>query len=396
MRLTLDWDNESALDNHYHDVRDRPTFGSNPWQLRYSSGPDGFHYVEWDAVGTWADLVALREQHGDDPKRLRLDKKRHALGSPFLSVLYTTKYMDRWGWKPETGQSGSVADGHEVIPESERIKFDGRLDYRKIASLLVADEYGTQAALSDSLGAGASTISGWLRGESEPSQGNRKKLRRRARSHGLGHFRDDKSIEKMGLDVDYYDPDGEGFDGREQRRTIVEYCDTPWSEQGEQYDPEATRTAEDYAKLNVHTGSYNSAHSEKQLKAIHDKVVEHCLDALSPVAPEHLEGIGGTRMGGPDGLDRDTMHPVSREEDSVNYENELLDADEARYYRANMVGKTGAASKGVTPDTAASQPLFEVLLWDDTMTTVIWQVIGVWSGSTISDATIVADSLGWW
>lgn len=384
MRLTLDWDTEEERSDHFESVRDRQSLLDldNAWQLRQSSGGDGYHYQEWDAYGDWPSVVQARENYGDDPKRLRLDKKRHGLGSPFLSVLYDTKYMGRWGWDKSSGNSVEVIDGSEVV--TERIKFNGLLDYHKIARTLVSDVYGTQAGLAESIGMGASTVSGWVNNAHGVSEAAQKKLKRRARHHGIGHYRDDKSQEKHGKVV-YPDPEENPY-----RRTIVEYCDTPWSEEGEAPEEGLEADERDYAKLNVHTGSYNDAHTEEQLKAIHDKVVEHVLDRLSPTNFE------GTKMGGPDGLDRDTMRPVNREEDSVNYEAAVLDRDEASYYLARFVSQNNATRKGIGVPEARKQPLAEVLLWDEDMTSVIWQCMVVWTGSSVRDATVVKDTQRWW
>lgn len=387
MRLTLDWDDLDARQSNLSDVQARRTLeGPNPWQLRQSSGGDGFHYVEWDAASTWEASLQLRSEHGDDPKRVRMDMIRRARGSPFLQVLYDTKYMSRWGWQPETGNQVQVLDGTKYVPEEQRIKRDGLLDYNKIARLLAADVYGSQAALAESLGVAGSTVSGWVRGEHGPSSGLQKKLRRRARSHGLGHFDPDadKSSERMGLEVAYVDPSE-----KEARRTIVEYLSVPWADDDETLkgnlddDEESTERT-----LNVHTGTFNPNHSDGQLKGIHDDVEAHVRDVLSP-------DNRGTNLPSLS-LDRRNNNAITREEDSVNFENALLDPDEARFYRANMAGNTAAGSKGLTVDDLARFPLFEVVLWDDEMVNIEWLVLGVWTGSTVGEATIVADSRGWW
>lgn len=379
MRVTLDWDTEEERAANYDAVRDRPQLQdeSNPWQLRQSSGGTGYHYVEWNAVTAWNAVVEMREEYGDDSKRLRLDKMRQSIGSPFLQVLYDTKYMDRWGWQPETGNQSDVLDGSMLVPDRERIKREnGTLDYNRIASLLAGDVYGTHAALADSLDMARSTVSGWIGGSHDPSGAAKKKLKRRARHHEIGHYHDDNSMDAAGIEVQYLDTDE-----KDRRRTIVEYADAPW-------DWDIGGDDREYALLNVHTGSYNPNHSEEQLKAVHDDVMNHVLERLSPSNPETGEELS---------LDRETMHPPGREEDSVNYEDALLDRDETRYYLANTVGKTNAANKGYTPADLSSQILFEVILWDGTMTGMEWQLIGVWDGETVSDATIVGgDDNGWW
>lgn len=382
MRLTIDLDgvtDPSVLD----EVRDRPQLdGSNPWQIRQSSSGNGLHYIEWDAASTWDAVMDLREQFGDDDKRRRLDRVRHLYGSPFLQVLYDVKYMDRWGWEPESGNQKQVLDGTSFVPVGERIKSpDGTLRYPQIAANLVEQVYGSQRELADSLDMARSTVSGWLSGAHQPSAGARKKLKRRARHHGLGHYVEgaDKAAGRMGLDVQYVEPDD-----KDLRRTIVEYADAPW-------DWDIGGDDREYALLNVHTGTFNDEHSEGQLKYVHDSVMEHVLEVLSPSNPETGQQLN---------LDRETRHPINREQDSVNYERALLDPDEARYYRGHMVSSTGATRQGIDVSDVESQIIFEVILWDGNMDGMHWHVLGVWAGDSVSDAVVVHERVdgggSWW
>lgn len=387
MRLTLDWDTEEERAAHYDGVRERPGLDdSRPWELRNSSSSVGYHYVEWGAAGGWPAVAAAREEHGDDPKRLKLDKKRHDLGSPFLQVLYSVKYMDRWGWQPETGLHVERIDGTPIRDETERVKDpeSGTLDYHKLLRLMleqttqseVADRTALKSYADDRGGRSRSTVSDYARGVQSfasvaSSHPLKRVVRRWARSNDVGHFLGDESRD----DVEFFDKEE-----KPQRRTIVEYADAPW-------DWDIGGEDREYALLNVHTGTYNENHSEEQLKHIHDDVMEHVLDLLSPENPE-----SGQRLD----LDRETRHSISREQDSVNYEDARLDRDEAAYYKANFVNRTGAADRGVTTQDADRYPLIEVILWDENMTGLHWHFLGVWTGDGVGDVTVVTDSNGWW
>lgn len=381
MRITLDWDEEADKAEHFEAVRNRPQLdGGEAWQLRRSSTNGGYHYEEWGAAGDWQTAMQLRSEYGDDEKRIRMDMTRQMRGSPFLQVLYHTKYMERWGWDPETGNSVQVLDGSVLVEEGERIKNGNRLDYQKIARLLATTVFDSHKALADSIGMGRSSVTGWINGDHDPSAAAREKLKRRARHYGLGHYHDDKSMENMGLDVAY-------TGDKERRRTIVEYLSVPWADDDETLKKNADPDDDSEERtLNVHTGTFNEAHSEGQLKYIHDKIEETTRNILSPDNPDNnLPSLS---------LDRENNVP-QREADSVNYENALLDKDEARYYRANMVGKT-ENHHGVTTDEASKLPIFEVVLWDDEMQNILWHVIGVWAGETVADTVILRDSQGWW
>lgn len=414
MRLTLDWDTEAEAERELPELNPDAaeeigldleqtrlsSIGSttsrtvsNPWELRRSSSGDGFHYVEYDYTSSWNDVVDGRNEHGDDRKRLRLDLMRRQRGSPFLQVLYETKYMDRWGWKPETGNNSKHVAGEKFVStedatvkrvsEPDRIKDEsGRLDYQKIARILASEEYGSQSALAESIGFARSTVGGWVRREHAPSEAAQKKLRRRARGRGIGHYVETdsggKSADRLDdVEVQYWDPDE-----KDQRRTIVEYCDAPWTtNEGGKRDKE-----KEYALLNIHTGSYNENHEDGQLKYVHDQITERALELLSPA---------------PLSLDRETEGhhgdaEFSREADSVNFENELLDQDETEFYLDNLIDRTPEGQeivdRGLDPSKAI---LFEVILWTEDMSDLIWHVIGVWNQSP-SDSLIVEDSAGWW
>lgn len=382
MRLTLDWDSDRDLDHYVEQVTSRPDLtrtGDPPHEIRQSSGGVGYHYVEPQAAGDWETIMRLRDEYGDDSKRLKLDRRRHNLGSPFLQVLYQNKYMSRWGWQPETGNEAEVTKPlRHSVPEQERIKNEaGRLMYDRIAEILSERVYGSGAGLAESIGVSGSTARRWIRGDSEPSESNRKKLRRRARSHGIGHYLDeqDKAAERAGLAVEYVDSDE-----HRRRRTVVEYADAPW-------DWNIGDADREYGLINVHTGTFNDNHSEEQLKHIHDDIMDRVLELLSPSSPRSGQQLS---------LDRETRHPVDREESSVNYEDEILDLDEARYYRAGTISRTGSAGDDVSIRDLEKHPIFEVIVWTDRQSSMEWHLIGVWDGETPEQATILTDSEGWW
>ena len=89
MRLTLDWDSEAAKDDNLDAVVNRESItGPADYTLKRSAGGEGYHYIEYQAAGTWPEVTALRDKYGDDRKRLQLDLLRQRQGSPFLQVLF--------------------------------------------------------------------------------------------------------------------------------------------------------------------------------------------------------------------------------------------------------------------------------------------------------------------
>lgn len=390
MRITLDWDEEEDRQQHYDRVRGRPDLdtGPDPWELRRSSTNGGYHYLEWDAAGDWQTVMELRQEFGDDENRIRMDMLRRNRGSPFLQVLYTTKYMERWGWQPESGNQAERIAGPGASPEEEQIKEDdGGLNYGRILSLMLGEHTQAEIAEKTALksyrdergGRSRSTISSYARGSQSfaavgSSHPLKRVLRRWARSNDVGHYRDDEAQDDV------------AFSG-ERRRTIVEYYSVPWADSDSELQANLSDDDESEERLmNVHTGTFNPNHTDGQLKGIHDEVEQHARDVLSPANTDNeLPNLS---------LDR--VNQIPRENDSVNFENELLDADEARFYRANMIGNTNAREKGIDVEHAERYPVFEVVLWNDTKTDILWHVIGVWTGSSVSDATIIRDSRGWW
>lgn len=392
MRVTLDWDTTEEQQENLEQAR--RAFEDRPWELRRSSSGEGWHFIGYDAAndtrGGLDRMMNLREMWGDDPKRIRLDRKRMNAGSPFLQVLYRRKYMDRIDYpEPGTGYStGNVAnvveqnDAVKAVAESERIKReDGTLDYTKTLRIVREKTGLTQAEIAEKTrlktyakedgGITRSTVSDYERGERAVTSPSLKRwLRRTARSRGIGHYADTDSGGKAADEVRYID---EG----EQRRTLVEYIDVPW-------DWEIGEEDREYALLNTHTGSYNENHSDQQLHAIHDDVTDHVLEALSPSNPETGQKLN---------LDAQNTHfsvdGWSRERDSINYEREYLDPGEDEVYINNLPNTGNVENPG-------SYPLFEVILWDENMTDLIWHVIGVWTGSSVRGATILKDTKGWW
>lgn len=415
MRLTLDWDTEEEAEEHFPKVNpeaareagfdvdqtglsafDGARSTANPWELRQSSLGTGYHYVEYGAAGSWGRITDLRSEYGDDQKRIRMDLMRRQRGSPFLQVLYSRKYMERWGWKPESGNAVKTLSGVRHVPEPNRIKSEsGRLDYNKIAQVLVSQEFGSQAALSESIGFARSTVGGWVRGEHRPSEAARKKLRRRARSRGIGHYVDDgkggKSADELpNVEIEYFD-----VDEKDHRRTIVEYISVPWAEDESQLRGNVSEDDESTERLlNVHTGTWNPNHETGQLKYVHDQIEEHARDVLSPA--NHGNDLPQ--------LNLDRINQITREDDSVNFEDELLDPDETEFYLDNMTDRVTKTERAEEIE-LRKFPLFEVILWDDNETGILWHVIGVWTGETISESTVLAEktpnkpyaeSGGWW
>jgi predicted transcriptional regulator len=409
MRLTLDWDSPEEKEAHFEDAkafvsgesglgRFTENGTASPWELRQSSMGDGYHFVAWDAVSNWGDLVGARDDLGDDSKRLKLDLMRRQRGSPFLQVLYSRKYMERWGWKPETGEAVETLEGVKHVPEPDRVKEEsGSLNYPKIAEILASEEYfGTITATAEELGFARSTVSGWIRGEHEPSSPARSKLRRRARSRGIGHYVETegggKSADELPeIEIEYFDPEE-----KDHRRTIVEYISVPWADDEEQIkkNTDSDKGSEERL-LNVHTGTWNDNHETGQLKYIHDQVEEHAREVLSPA--NHGNDLPQ--------LDLDRINQISREFDSVNFEDELLDPDETDWYLSNTRDRVNEEQLA-TELNLEQLPIFEVILWDEDMTGILWHVIGVWTGESVRDATILServlgnsygdDNAGWW
>jgi hypothetical protein len=48
------------------------------------------------------------------------------------------------------------------------------------------------------------------------------------------------------------------------------------------------------------------------------------------------------------------------------------------------------------PSEPGKFPVFEIILWDEDMNSMEWQVIGVWTGEDTSDAVILRDTKDWW
>jgi len=374
-------------------------FEDKPWELRKSSSGDGWHFIGYDGANDtptgFSNMMNLRDLWEDDPKRLKLDRKRWSEGSPFMQVLYRRKYMDRRDYPAEDGtgySTGNVAnvveqnDAVKAAPKSERVKDEdsGRLDYVKALDLALQRNDWNAGDLSERLGSkdnpniyadesggrSASTIRAYLRGErSMQSEAVRRWVRRQIRSKGIGHMVQDGEGGQAADDVRY-------IDDEDLRRTLVEYVDVPWDWGIGEEDRE-------YALLNIHTGSYNENHTDRQLHSIHDDVTEHVMEVLSP-----------TNDGKSLDLDAQNTHfsvdGWSREPDSINYEAEYLDPQEHDVYLDNLPEKPGETYN------TAEQPVFEIILWDEDMVELEWHVLGVWTGSTVSEATILKDSMGWW
>lgn len=412
MRVTFDWDDDDARNGNLNELREK--YDHRPWELRRSSSGDGWHFIVYEAFNDtprgFSQTIPERDDYDDDAKRLRLDRERWGAGSPLMQVLYRRKYMDRHeppakdGTGYSTGHDAEVVEQNQNVkaaPEEERIKDPDtdKLDYQKALKLARREKGFSQAELAEYLqstktyaeepgGKSRSTISDYERGQrSVDSASVRRWVRRTVRTRGLGHMAETADGGKAADEVRYVDRDTE-------RRTLVEYIDVPVGvkeeAKGKDYE---NLTAEDreYGLLNVHTGTYNDNHSDGQLRAIHEDVTSHVLEVLSPESP-----VTGTKMGGPSGLDEQNRHFTgesgwTREPDSVNWERELLDEDEDEVYLSNLPDHPSK------PDEPGQYPLFEVILWDEDMQDMEWHVIGLWTGSTVRDATVVKDrGLGVW
>jgi transcriptional regulator with XRE-family HTH domain len=266
----------------------------------------------------------------------------------------------------------------------------GRRDYQKLLQLVREETGLTQAEVSDKTklktyakedgGVARSTISAYERGKRPVSADSLKRwLRRTARSRGIGHYAETDDGGQAAKEVRYIDPDDE-------RRTLIEYVDVP-------LDFDIGEDDREYGLLNIHTGTYNENHSDRQLHAVHNGtpdtlgVAGRTLEILSPTNPKT-----GTELN----LDEQNTHFVgqsgwTREADSVNYERELLDDGEQDVYLNNLppnIQNNAEPSENI---------IFEVILWDENMTSIEWHVIGLWTGETWRDATILKDEgLGDW
>lgn len=389
MRLTLDWDDDAALAANY-DAFER-AMQDRQYQLRQSSGGDGYHAVAWEAVPSTARAYerallgmggadGLRAELGDDPKRLDLDRTRRGMGSPFTDVLYSRKYMARDDSPPfNTGNVVEPLSGTEFRSEREQYKDPetGRLDYHKLARLLVRHVYGSQRGLAESLGASPSTVSRWLSGGGI-SAAYRKKLRRRGRSHDLGHNVGDKSAdEREDVDVVFIGEDDP------QRRTLVEYIDAPWGS-----DPEAIGDENrEYAVCQVETGSVNPEHTDGQIRYAHNRAMKRVVRRLSPESP-----MNGVRLN----LDRDLGRSKGwtqrdlRHADSTFWEHSLLDEGEPAVYWENLPNRSRISGDPL------DHIVTEVLLWDEDLSEVLWHVLMVEDSDSWHEHTVLVDSRGWW
>jgi len=387
MRLTLDWDSEEARQDNYERSK-RAADGA--WELRQSSGGDGYHFVAHDVFSNTESAIDrmfnLRETFGDDPKRVSLDRKRWNLGSPFVQVLYRRKYMERYQRPDEdtgydTGNEVQVLESSDetVTTEDRRIKDpdSGRLDYNLITELLIESAYDSIRETAESLGVSARSVRRWRDRDAEPNAENRETLKRRARYYGIGHYvQGSEGNGRAAESVRYVDVD-------HQRRTIVEYLDVPYGPPSE-----IDNDDREYKLLQVETGTFNANHGMEPHREAHEKAVDKLLDILSPTA-------NGTSLD----LDRDLArdkgwksdnNPAIRNPDSVHYEEEVLDEGESRLYTDNL------PSKGRINGAPDSHIITEILLWDEDMTSVEWHVILVDDADNWRNHTVLRDTKGWW
>ena len=373
MRLTLDWDDEETKNNNLEAVVNRESItGPADYTLKRSAGGEGYHYIEYNAAGSWPEVTALRDKYGDDRKRLQLDLLRQRQDSPFLQVLFEAKYLDRFA---EGGDLGSAAGRRTTIQSAQiakETKVAGRINYRAALQVLV----GTQDDMSpqqisrrinrfktyNSLSGGksVSTINAYLRGyRPVTSEAVQRYVLRAIRNRQLGHF--------------------SAAGDKPRRRSYVEYLDIVYSDEPPSVDIEESE--KDYLLCQVETGVVNDNISDSFHKDIHDDVANYVLKVLSPFSPITKTTLGHNRR------NEQAVNPVSRQIDSLNYESEPIDRDELRFYLANM------------PTPANYDPenyiFFEVWLFDENEG-VEWQVLGRHTGDRIESATILKDTNGWW
>lgn len=366
MRLTLDWDDDDTKEEFLPQVTGRASLTGEPnYTLKRSAGGDGWHYIEYDAATEWGIITELRDRYGDDSNRIRLDLQREMRGSPFLQVLFEYKYLDR------LGLDFTSAAGQATVVEQASLSRDtfeaGNVRYREALKILKANGFGPNvlaATLKDSYqaesgGRSASTIRSYIRGDRPvTSQAVRRITRRRLRSQELGHF---------------------AVDGpRPDRRSFVEYLDITWKElDGED---ELEDIEPEYYLAQVETGTLNENISNEFLKDVHDDLANEVLARLSPESPLTGEVLEHNRR------NENALNPVSRSIDSLNFEDEPLDSDEAQYYMDNLPESDSDPSEHI---------FFEVLLFDDTGS-IAWQVLGLYDGDSISEVTILKDTNGWY
>jgi hypothetical protein len=161
MRVTLDWDKPEIRDLHLQDARDHARQAKisarfdapRPTEYWQSSGGEGFHFIEYDAVGrSYNDALDLREELGDDKLRLSLDAARLRHGSPFFQVLYHMKGINPRQTPPfSTDKRASLIERRNAAEgpvEFMRETEDGRrvLDYPAMFDALhVAAGHDTKA-----------------------------------------------------------------------------------------------------------------------------------------------------------------------------------------------------------------------------------------------------------
>jgi len=372
MRLTLDWDDEQAKNDNLDAVVNRDSLrGPADYTLKRSAGGTGYHYIEYNAAGSWSEVIGLRDTYGDDRKRLQLDLMRQRAGSPFLQVLFEAKYLERFS----EGGDLSTASGRRSTIRSAAIAQDtkvaGRINYTAALKVLIDTQADITpqsiaadlktAYLSESGGRSVSTIRAYLRGD-RPVRSNavRRWTRRRIRSRSVGHF--------------------SAAGDRPRRRSYVEYLDIVWSDEPPSKDIEASE--KEYLLCQVETGVVNDNISDSFHKDIHDDIANYVLKVLSPFSPITKTTLGHNRR------NERAVNPVSRQIDSLNYESEPLDRDELRFYMDNLPTPTD-----YDPE---NHIFFEVLLFDDSGESIEWQVLGLHTGDRIEAATILKDTRGWW
>ena len=368
MRLTLDWDDNETKEQFFPQVTQRGTLTGEPnYTLKRSAGGEGWHYIEYDAASTWPAITQLRDEYGDDENRIRLDLMREMRDSPFLQVLFKYKYLPRLGIDFD-GAAG-VAEVVERATLKRDTFSDGRIDYQETLRVLRANgvsasdlaETLADSYLDESGGRSASTIRAYTRGDRPvTSDAVRRIARRRLRGRNLGHF----------------SPTAE--QPRPDRRTFIEYVDITWKELNgeeklEDIDPE-------YRLCQIETGTLNQNIGGPFLKDIHDDLANRILEILSPLSPLTGEVLEHNRR------NLKAVNPVSRSVDSLNFEDEPLDQDEADYYMANLPDSESDPREHI---------FFEVLLFDEPGENIVWQLLGLYDGDSIDDVTILKDTNGW-
>lgn len=358
MRLTLDWDSNELKEMHLPAVRQGSPEGEDQtrlqdfsdaepagekWELWKSSnhgndGSTGWHYVEYDLDADLEDARRLRRAYGDDALRIALDGKRMAWGSPFVGVLYHMKNIKPREHHPyETSNRARLVerhgfDGGEQVDTKQP---DGSIDYAALVEALAAHkDFQSRAGLfrrvqqRDSVTVATEpTKRGYdiAHGRRTPTRGESKALRDYAASREIGHYGEDEGTP-------------EELAEKPSRTTFHEYWEMPEFEFGTN-DFDGEESDSEWYPANFRTGTYDGV-DEITVKQIHDRIVDHFRDVLSPSST-----VGDEEFGYADQMVGRYDYAISLERDRP------LDRDEAARYRNiwfnNQPGKSSDGVKAL-------------------------------------------------